>query len=93
MTEDDLKIPKAANDNDAPRGITRAEAAKYCGVSPSTFSRWIATGIMPGAIPGTRIWDRHAVDQAFNKMSGAPLAPANDNSVDAWFEANYARAS
>jgi hypothetical protein len=89
-----MQIPKAANDNLAPRGITRAEAAKYCGVSPTTFSRWVAGGIMPGAIPGTRIWDRRAVDYAFNKMSGAPLAHANDNpEVDRWFEAHYARAS
>jgi hypothetical protein len=77
-----------------PRGISRAEAAAYCGVSPATFSRWIASGIMPGALPGTRVWDRIAVDHAFNKMSGftVPVA-ANDNSVDAWFEANHARSS
>ena len=77
-----------------PRGITRAEAAAYCGVTPATFSRWIASGIMPSAIPGTRIWDRLAVDQTFNKMSGFTLpVAANDNTVDAWFEANDARTS
>jgi hypothetical protein len=89
-----MRQPIAANDNIAPRGITRADAAAYCGVSPATFSRWIASGIMPSAIPGTRIWDRAAIERAFDKMSGftVPVA-ANDNSIDAWFEADNARAS
>jgi hypothetical protein len=67
----------------------------YCGVSPATFSRWIAAGIMPSAIPGTRIWDRAAIERAFDKMSGFTVpAAANDNHVvDAWFEVSNARAS
>jgi hypothetical protein len=43
-----------------PRLMTGADAAAYCGVTPATFSKWVATGTVPAPLPGTRRWDRKA---------------------------------
>jgi predicted DNA-binding transcriptional regulator AlpA len=55
----------------ARRGLCRAEAAGYVGVSPSFFDKMIADGRMPKAIrvDGRRIWDRCALDLAFDQLS------------------------
>lgn len=45
-----------------PRLIGRKEAAAYCGISPTCFSMWVARGIMPPTLPGTRRWDRRAIN-------------------------------
>jgi hypothetical protein len=53
------------------RGLSREEAATYGGCeSLSAFSDWIRRGIMPGPIPGTRKWDRKAIDAALDRLSG-----------------------
>jgi len=44
------------------RVMSRAEAAAYCGCTVVGFSDWVRRGIVPGPIPGTRKWDRKAVD-------------------------------
>lgn len=51
----------------APRGLSRAEAAAYIGISPSTFDAMVCDGRMPPAkIVGTRrLWDRTRLDSAF----------------------------
>lgn len=59
----------AANDN-LPRLFDRVEAARYCSCHPSTFSRWVATGRMPSSLPGTRKWDRFAIDAKISALSG-----------------------
>ncbi|MGA6963343.1 MAG: hypothetical protein WBZ51_06915, partial [Xanthobacteraceae bacterium] len=70
-----------------PRGIKRADAAKYCGISPATFSRWISVGIMPRSIPGTRVWDRVALDRALDKVSAVSITASREkNEVENWFE-------
>ncbi|MGO6847977.1 helix-turn-helix transcriptional regulator [Rhizobium ruizarguesonis] len=53
-----------------PRLIGRKEAAEYCGISPTCFSMWVAQGKMPPALPGTRRWDRHAIDAMLNALGG-----------------------
>jgi hypothetical protein len=63
------------------RLLSRLRAAAYCDLSPGTFSNWVAAGRLPPPLPGTRRWDRHAIDVALDKLSGtkAPsIAPSDD---------------
>ena len=53
-----------------PRCLSRETAAAYCGVDAATFDRWRADGIVPGPMPGTRRWDRKAIDIALDRLSG-----------------------
>jgi predicted DNA-binding transcriptional regulator AlpA len=69
----------AANDN-TPRLVGRREAAAYLGIGESTFSLWVATHNLPPAVPGTRKWDRRAIDAKLDEISG--LTAANDNVED-----------
>lgn len=55
---------------DGPRLISRKEAATYCGIAESTFSMWVANGKMPATIPGTRKWDKRAIDAKLDEISG-----------------------
>lgn len=64
-----------ANDN-SPRLIGRKEAAAYCSVTPTCFSMWVASHKMPPAIPGTRKWDKRAIDAKLDEISGLAV---NDN--------------
>jgi hypothetical protein len=59
-----------------PRLLSGSDAAAYCGVTPATFSKWVATGIAPKPLPGTRRWDRKAIDLAIDKVSGIKPPPA-----------------
>jgi hypothetical protein len=44
-------------DQIAPRGLTKEEAADYCGCrSEDAFDTWMKKGIVPGPIPGTQRW-------------------------------------
>lgn len=58
------------NTNNSPRLIGRKEAAAYCGISPTCFSMWVASHKMPPAIPGTRKWDKRAIDAKLDEISG-----------------------
>jgi len=66
--------------------MSGAAAADYCGVTPQTFAGWIAAGIIPPAVPGTRRWDRKAIDMALDKASGivAPSAVLHTDVEDEW---------
>ena len=46
----------------APRLLTAEHAAYYCGLSLSSWNQRVGSGRMPGPIPGTRRWDRAAID-------------------------------
>ena len=63
-----------------PRGLSRVEAARYIGVSPSTWDKLVEAGTMPKPkqIRARRVWDREAVDIAFNRID----APADDEPND-----------
>jgi hypothetical protein len=69
----------SSNDN-SPRLIGRQEAAAYCGITPTAFSLWVRTNIMPPAIPGTRKWDKKAIDAKLDEISG--LVANDNNTVD-----------
>lgn len=55
---------------DCPRGLSRIEAARYIGVSPTTFDRLVAEGTMPTPkeIGARRIYDRTQLDRAFDAL-------------------------
>jgi predicted DNA-binding transcriptional regulator AlpA len=63
-----------ANDNSPhwPRGLRRTMAAAYIGVSLSRWDNLVADGRMPKPkrFIGMTIWDRLAVDQAFDLLDG-----------------------
>ncbi|MGV6850202.1 MAG: helix-turn-helix transcriptional regulator [Marinibacterium sp.] len=61
------------------RGLSRAEAAEYIGVGTSKFDALVEDGRMPKPkkIDGRRVWDRLAVDRAFDDLDGGADAEAN----------------
>ncbi|PCD66843.1 hypothetical protein [Rhizobium phaseoli] len=61
-----------------PRLVGRKEAALYLAIAESTFSLWVATHKMPPCIPGTRKWDKRAIDAKLDEISGLGVAPAED---------------
>lgn len=69
------------------RCLTREQAADYCGLTPTGFYAWQRQGIIPGPIPGTKRWDRHALDAALDKASGLrhPEAGGINEEVEEWF--------
>ncbi|WP_194164508.1 helix-turn-helix transcriptional regulator [Microvirga thermotolerans] len=77
--------------------MTKAEAATYCGLTPSGLSTWVKAGRLPGPVPGTRRWDRAAIDAALDKLSGIATKQFDqpeENEADRWlrdYEAKQAR--
>ena len=59
--------PVAIPEGAWPRGLSRAEAAAYIGVSPTTFNRMIVDKLMPEPIRiyGRTVWDIRKLDAAF----------------------------
>lgn len=60
------------------RGLSRAEAAMYLGVSASKFDELVRDGRMPAPrqIGSRKIWDVHQLDLAFDDL------PVEGNSWD-----------
>lgn len=56
-----------------PRGLSRAEAAEYIGISTTKFDELVKDGTMPGPkeIGTRRLWDRHLLDSAFEDLPDA----------------------
>jgi predicted DNA-binding transcriptional regulator AlpA len=54
----------------APRGLSRIQSAAYIGVSAGTFDTMVDDGRMPAPkeINKRRVWDRHALDLAFDAL-------------------------
>lgn len=53
-----------------PRGLSRAEAARYVGVGTTKFDEMIADRRMPKPreIDGRTVWDRVELDIAFSEL-------------------------
>lgn len=67
------------------RGLTKEEAAEYCGCQTlAAFDQWRAKGIVPDAIPGTNRWDRKAIDQALDRASGIVTGSAELSPYQRW---------
>ena len=72
-----------------PRGLSRAEAAGYVGVSPSLFDQMVADSRMPQPkeINSRLVWDRWEVDRAFSALpnrhggASADRNPWDDDSL------------
>lgn len=99
MTDGDIKHKAAANSSLADdrlvvcqRLLTRSQAAAYCGLSTSTFSRWINIGLLPAALSGTARWDRTAIDHALDKASNLK-GDQPMNEFDLWKERRNARSA
>jgi predicted DNA-binding transcriptional regulator AlpA len=56
-----------------PRGLSRETAAQYVGVSAGKFDQMTKDGRMPKPIriDGRKVWDRHALDHAFDVLGGS----------------------
>ena len=67
-----------------PRCLSRTEAAAYCGLTPAGLSLWIDRELVPGPMPGTRKWDRLAVDRAIDKLSGVESQMESVSAYDEW---------
>jgi predicted DNA-binding transcriptional regulator AlpA len=67
MTRRDDVLPTSL----PPRGLSRAQAAAYVGISPSFFDEMVKDGRMPKAvrINGRTVWDRLELDEAFAALS------------------------
>lgn len=63
-----------------PRGLNRVVAASYIGVSPSKFDHMVADRRMPRPkqVDGRRVWDRLALDIAFESLAEVPGANGCD---------------
>ncbi|MEY9184881.1 helix-turn-helix transcriptional regulator [Bradyrhizobium sp. USDA 313] len=69
-----------------PRLMSGTDVANYCGITLATLSKWITEGRLPPPLPGTRRWDRKALDLALDKMSGieAPVTHAQEDEYTSW---------
>ena len=54
----------------APRGLRRAAAADWVGISPSKFDEMVKDGRMPKPkrVDGVVVWDRYRLDVAFEDL-------------------------
>ncbi|HEY8596654.1 MAG TPA: XRE family transcriptional regulator [Devosiaceae bacterium] len=52
------------------RGLNRAQAAHYVGVSPSKFDEMVADGLMPRprVVGARKIWDLRELDLSFDDL-------------------------
>jgi predicted DNA-binding transcriptional regulator AlpA len=64
-----------------PRGLSRAQAAAYIGISSSKFDQLVSDGRMPRPVPidGRVVWDRIRLDAAFDA-----LPDENGHADDVW---------
>lgn len=85
-----MSMPRTAGRRDPlppslpPRGLDRAQAAAYVGLSPSTFDKLVRDGRMPKPthIGARVVWDRIKVDEAFSA-----LLDNDDRDDDPWAKA------
>lgn len=70
------------------RGLRRAEAAAYVGISPSKFDDLVDDRRMPAPrmLDSCMVWDVHELDAAFDDLPrrGQPTAPAPALADDPW---------
>jgi excisionase family DNA binding protein len=66
-----------------PRGLAREQAAAYVGISVGTFDQMVDDGRMPApkVINRRQVWDRHALDLAFDALPDKPGRAADAEDV------------
>lgn len=69
-----------------PRGLSRVEAARYIGVSPTKFDQLVDSGRMPRPkrLDGRVLWDVRALDLAFDEIPEDGSAPPPKQEADTW---------
>ena len=70
-----------------PRGLSRAEAARYVGIGIEAFDKLVEAGLFPRAKSVGRrlVWDRFAIDVAFEELpEAAPPTQHNPADGDEW---------
>ena len=67
-----------------PRIVTKRRAAEYCGLSTSGYQAWVDEGFVPGPLPGTKRYDRLAIDRAIDKLSGIGGVSDPESEYEAW---------
>jgi hypothetical protein len=79
--------------SEPPRLLSGPNAAAYLGISHGTFSKWVASGVLPRALLGTRKWDRKAIDVALDKAAGliAPSIVPEESPLEVWRREDAAR--
>lgn len=67
-----------------PRGVCRAAAAQYIGISATKFDQMVEDRRMPKpiALDGRRVWDVQALDRAFDKLAGQDDSNGDSNEWD-----------
>jgi predicted DNA-binding transcriptional regulator AlpA len=69
--------------------MRRDQAANYLALSPTAFDDWVSRGRLPGPIPGTKRWDRRAIDNAMDRLSGLTSGPVDeDDEFKTWLREN-----
>lgn len=72
-----------------PRGLSGASAAAYAGCKTlAAFRAWVRRGIMPGPIPGTRRYDRRAIDLALDRLSLITSQSSEQSAYGQWKHQN-----
>jgi predicted DNA-binding transcriptional regulator AlpA len=69
-----------------PRGLSRALAAQYIGISPGKFDQMVLDGRMPKPrrIDSKKVWDKRELDEAFYALPhDEDPDPPKDNEWDA----------
>jgi hypothetical protein len=79
-------------ESSGPRLLTREQAAFYCGLSASAFSRWVKLGRLPSPLRGTSRWDLKAIDLALDSLSGIEICKDPDPTITALDEWRIKRA-
>ena len=72
-----------------PRGLSRKNASRYCGVSATHFERMVASGELPQGkrLGGRIIWDRADLDlhiEALPKSDEVPASKDVDPILEKW---------
>ena len=67
----------------SPRGLSRIDAAKYCGIGVTHFDLQVAEGVLPRPIKmeGRLLYDRRGLDAFFDKINGT-MQPLEVNPWD-----------
>jgi hypothetical protein len=75
------------------RGLSKEEAAEYCGISVNTLGRY---GPTPSKIGDRTVYDRRVLDRWLDELAGfmagsSGISPPIDNPEEALLEAIHAR--
>jgi hypothetical protein len=88
-----MNLPIAANDNRPPRLVSKAEASRYCGVTPATYTKWVLAGTLPPPLSVTGKYDMRALDAALDRLSGIKSVGQPEDSFDIWKRGRDAKTS